>query len=236
MCGIAGFFAPGADTDLLVARVQRALERLVHRGPDDQGLYVSGPVVLGHRRLIVIDRAGGVQPLSDAEGRVATVFNGEIYNHRPLRTELEGLGERFRSRSDTEVLVRAFAVWGPGAFGRLDGMMAAALWEPGRRTLTLVRDRAGEKPLYCADVLWEGGRRGVAFASEAVALLALLDRRPPLDPRGLWSYLTLGYARSPGLLQGIEEVPPGHYFTIRDGAVAERVRYWRPPPAPAATD
>lgn len=231
MCGIAGIWGPGADPEDIRQRMRVALDRISHRGPDDEGMFEAGPLTLGHRRLVVIDRVGGTQPFSDTGGRVVCTFNGEIYNHRDLRRELEAAGEVFTTRSDTEVLVRSFACWGTDAFSRLDGMFAAALWRPEDQTLTLARDPAGEKPLFYREGLLAPGVEGFAFSSEVFSLLALLPGTPRVNPVGLWSYLTLGYARDPRLLDGIRQVPPAHWLTVRDGRVVEERRYWRPAPA-----
>ncbi|MEW6777922.1 MAG: asparagine synthetase B, partial [Bdellovibrionota bacterium] len=180
MCGIAGLLAPGADPRQITARVKDATGRLKHRGPDDEGFYEEGPLCLGHRRLVVIDPTGGIQPWKDEEGRLVCVFNGEIYNHKELRKSLEAEGEKFRTRSDTEVLAKAFIRWKEKAFDRLDGMFAAAFWSPKEKLLTLARDRAGEKPLF----FFEGaiGQKGFGFSSEVFSLLALLDQTPAVDP------------------------------------------------------
>ncbi len=223
-------FVPGAAPQSLLERVERAAGRLRHRGPDGEGFFQDGAVVLGHRRLIVLDPEGGRQPFADPRGRAVCVFNGEIYNHQDLRRELESLGERFETRSDTEVFLKAFIRWGTGAFERADGMFAAAFWSKEERTLTLARDRAGEKPLFYSES--PGAHTGLAFASEILSLLALLEKTPGLDPRGLWSYLTLGYARAPRILEGIRQIPPGSYLTARDGVVVEDGRYWAPRPRP----
>jgi len=229
MCGIAGLWAPGIPADERLGRLRRAVERIVHRGPDDEGVYEDGPLALGHRRLVVIDRTGGTQPFADPEGRVVGSFNGEIYNHRELRKELEAEGEQFQTRSDTEVLVRGFARWGTDAFRRFDGMFAAALWQPREQILTLVRDPAGEKPLFYAAGIPGNGEGSLCFSSEVFSLLALLPQTPPVSTEGLWSYLTLGYARSPRLLKGIEQVPPATWIAFERGRPVRQARYWRPP-------
>lgn len=228
MCGIAGMFVPGADSAELQRRVRAAASRIAHRGPDDEGYYAQEGLALGHRRLVVIDRTGGAQPFTDSGGRVTAAYNGEIYNHRELRQELASEGETFTTRSDTEVLVRAFARRGTDAFIKLDGMFAAALWKHAGRSLFLVRDPAGEKPLFFSENPLGPGSPGIAFASEVYSLLALLSEVPPVDPAGLWSYLTLGYAREPRILKGIRLVPPGSWLRIENGRITDQQRYWRP--------
>lgn len=229
MCGIAGLLAPGLDPDLAGARVRESVARLVHRGPDAEGHWSEpGVITLGQRRLEVLDPEGGGQPWADPSDRIVCVYNGELYNHRELRAELEGDGERFASRSDTEVFARAFGRWGTRAFGRFEGMFAAALWLPRKRELTLVRDRAGEKPLYFA----RSSNNRLAFSSEIRSLLALLDETPALAPAGLWSYLTLGYSRHPSLLEGVEELEPGTFLVATETGVRTCDRYWRARPHP----
>lgn len=128
MCGIAGLLVPGESPELFEKRARAAAERLVHRGPDEDGFHFEDSLALAHRRLIVIDKEGGAQPFHDSRGRVVAVYNGELYNHHELRAQLEAAGEHFETRSDTEVFVKAFAHWGSDAFAKFDGMFAAALW------------------------------------------------------------------------------------------------------------
>jgi asparagine synthase (glutamine-hydrolysing) len=159
MCGLAGFVGPGDRTD-----IERMTAALAHRGPDGEGFHCepAAGLYLGHRRLAIIDLANGAQPMWDAQGETAIVFNGEIYNHRELRAELEALGHPFRtSHSDTEVLLQGYRAWGEALPERLNGMFAFCIYDRTRRRLFLARDRFGEKPLYYCE------RNGVfAFASE----------------------------------------------------------------------
>src|SRR5262245_610944 len=167
MCGIVGIFnRDGAPADAAVITAMR--DALAHRGPDGKGVYRNGPIGLGHRRLSIIDLSDAAsQPMLSPDGRIAVTFNGEIYNFRALRTELEKLGWSFRSRSDTEVLIAGYSTWGIHTLvERLDGMAAFALWDAGVQRLFLVRDRFGVKPLY----LWRQPR-SLAFASEIKAFL-----------------------------------------------------------------
>lgn len=230
MCGIAGLLVPEANPELLEQRARAAAARLAHRGPDEDGFHFEDSLALAHRRLIVIDKEGGAQPFHDSRGRVIAVYNGEIYNHHELREQLEAAGEHFETRSDTEVFVKAFAHWGSDAFAKFDGMFAAALWSVKERRLTLVRDASGEKPLFYFER--PTAREGVAFSSEVFSLLALLDEVPPVDPVGLWSYLTLGYARAPRILQGVEQIEPAGYAVFENGKLTEKSNYWRAAPAP----
>ncbi len=200
--------------------------RLVHRGPDDEGFYDDNPVSLGFRRLSVIDLETGQQPIVLEDGRAAIVLNGEIYNFRELRAELEAKGHSFRSRGDVEVVLRLFAEEGIGCLARLNGMFALALWDRRERVLHLARDRFGIKPLFwCRD----GGL--VGFASEIRALLAGgFPVRRELDPAELRHYLALGHA-SPGgaLLKGVRAVPPGSVLSLTADDREQLKAYWRPP-------
>jgi asparagine synthase (glutamine-hydrolysing) len=207
---------------------------LAHRGPDAAGVWMSDDcrVGLAHRRLSIIDLSElGHQPMADATGDCRVVFNGEIYNYRELRGELEGRGERFRSASDTEVLLTAYRVWGLDCLTRLNGMFAFALWDRAARHLVLARDRAGEKPLF-----YRADGSSFVFASELKAMLAdpALPRR--LDPDALNSYLAFGYVPGDGcILEGIRKLPQGHALTYDiDSGVTRVWQYWRlPAPLPA---
>ena len=199
---------------------------LVHRGPDDEGFYDDSPVSLGFCRLAVIDIETGQQPIVLEDGRAAIVLNGEIYNFRELRAELEAKGHVFRSRGDVEVVLRLFAEEGIGCLARLNGMFALALWDRRERVLHLARDRFGIKPLFWCR---EGGL--VGFASELRALLTGgFPARRELDPAELRHYLALGFA-SPGgaLLKGVRAVPPGSLLSLTADDREQLRAYWRPP-------
>jgi asparagine synthase (glutamine-hydrolysing) len=221
MCGIAGWLrldgAP-ADPDAELA-VRGMLDRLQHRGPDGQGVWRQGPIVLGHRRLSIIDVAGGAQPLSDEGGRVHIAFNGEIYNFQELREELTARGHRFRTRSDSEVLAAEIAERGEGCLSRLRGMFAFAAWDVRRRRLLVARDRVGKKPLYWAV------RDGIfGFASELPALLSWAGGA--LDPSSLSQYLRFGYVAAPrSIVQGIHKLPAGSWLEVGERP-GEPKRYW----------
>jgi len=207
-------------------RVGAMTRQLIHRGPDDEGFFDDADVSMGFRRLSVIDLETGQQPIVLEDARAAIVLNGEIYNFRELRAELEAKGHRFRSKGDVEVVLRLFAEEGIDCLARLNGIFALALWDGRERVLHLARDRFGIKPLiWCRE-----GRRW-AFASELRALLAGgFPTRPKLDPAELRHYLALGYP-SPGgtLLDGVRAVPPGSVLSI-DVRGEERLRpYWRSP-------
>jgi asparagine synthase (glutamine-hydrolysing) len=222
LCGITGFthknWAPDPD------RIQRANATLTHRGPDQRGVFRSSICSLGASRLKIIDLHGGDQPILTEDGDTVIVFNGEIYNHLELRGELEKLGHRFRSHSDTETVLHAFLQWDLGCFSRLRGMFALALWNKPARRLVLARDRLGIKPLYLA-------RHGedIFFGSElkAIFIHPEIDRR--LSLAGLDCYLALNYVPCPWtLVDGIEKLAPGHWLEWRDGVVSSGC-YWRLP-------
>lgn len=225
MCGIAGMLVAGGgevprEEVLAMARVLR------HRGPDGEGSYFGPGIGLGHTRLAIIDLShASDQPFADEAAGLVLVFNGEIYNYVELRRELEGLGHRFRSRGDTEVLLRAFAEWREGAFARLNGMFACAIWDERRRELVLARDRFGEKPLYVA----RNGRE-LLFASEMKAILAARPglRQPNL--KAVYRYIARGDLNqdAESFYAGIESLPAGHVLVLdAEGRGAAR-RYWRP--------
>jgi asparagine synthase (glutamine-hydrolysing) len=220
LCGIAGFthknWRPEAE------RIRNAAYSLVHRGPDQQGVWESDLVSLGAVRLKIIDLSGGDQPIVSDDGDAVIVFNGEVYNHAELRRELEGLGHRFHSRSDTEVVLHAFLEWDLDCFRRLRGMFGVALWQQSRRRLVLARDRMGIKPLYIH-------RRGedLYFGSELKAILEHPEIERRIDRTGLAFYLSLNYVPCPHtLVEGIRKLAPGHWLEWRDGAVTTGA-YWR---------
>ena len=174
MCGFIGQYLPGGAS---ATHIRLANARIAHRGPDDEGYYTDGPVGFGFRRLSIIDlTAAGHQPMVSEDTALALVFNGEIYNFIELRDELRQLGFSFRSRSDTEVILAAYRQWGADCFSRFNGMWAMAIWDKRERTLTLSRDRFGEKPLYYAR---HGD--GYIFASEMKALFPFFQKTPPAD-------------------------------------------------------
>ena len=219
LCGIVGFthkrWAPDPD------RIRDATATLLHRGPDQQGVFQSSLCSLGATRLKIIDLGSGDQPILSEDRDSAIVFNGEIYNHRELRAELEALGHRFYSHCDTETVLRAFIEWDTGCFARLRGMFAIALWTKSTKRLVLARDRMGIKPLYFA-------LRGedLFFGSELKAILIHpeIERRLSLD--GLDCYLSLNYVPCPWtLVEGIEKIPPGKWLEWRDGKVSSQA-YW----------
>lgn len=235
MCGIAGAIGL-LDADVLGA-VRRANDAQSHRGPDADGFWASadaGPgVALAHRRLAIIDlSADGVQPMHDAATGVVIVYNGEVYNYRELRRELEAAGAAFHTKTDTEVVIQAYLRWGAASLERLRGMFAFALYDPRERRVLLARDRLGVKPLYTARVRRPGGEV-LLFASELRALLAtdLAPRR--LDPLGLQTYLWHGFPVGPGtLIRGVDRLDAGTSLAIDvDGLRETRKRWWSLPAA-----
>jgi asparagine synthase (glutamine-hydrolysing) len=226
MCGIAGILLRGRDsTEDDDRRVRAALARLTHRGPDDEGVCRSNGAVLGHRRLSILDLSpAGHQPMQTGDGRFSCTFNGEIYNYLELRDELASKGRAFRTGTDTEVLLAAFAEWGTQAIERFRGQFAVAIWDQETRRLLLARDRVGEKPLH----YWRDGER-FAFASEIKALLQLLPSTPPLSPDAVNTYFHYQYVIEPEtLLDGVRKLPAGSTLAIdADRWDAAPRRYWR---------
>ncbi len=236
MCGIA--LAIGHVDAAIEAAVERMSSAQVHRGPDASGSWRSDPsessrgVVLAFRRLAIVDLSEAAnQPMHDEETGNVLVFNGEIYGFEELREELRALGAQFRTRSDTEVLLRAYAVWGAECVKRLRGMFAIALWDARRRVLLLARDRLGIKPLYYARIAGQQGRATLLCASEMRALLAsqLLERR--LSPAALATYAWNGFVNGDdALVLGVFELPAGHWVEISlEGELPRPREYWRLP-------
>lgn len=215
MCGIYGILDLGGrtrrDQDVLDAMG----DQIRHRGPDDSGKFSDGPVLLGMRRLSVIDVAGGHQPIHSEDGQVTAVCNGEIYNFRQLRAELQGRGHHFRSNSDSEVTVHAYEEFGIDFLSRLEGMFAVAVWDRVRHRLIVARDPLGIKPLYFRRVPTE-----LAFSSEAKAILALPDVGANLDLVSLEQYLAVGYVPAPNsMFAGISKLEPGTAIIVDRGAI-----------------
>ncbi|MEO1037411.1 MAG: asparagine synthase (glutamine-hydrolyzing) [Pseudomonadota bacterium] len=224
MCGIVGIVEPARHRYGL-ADVRAMANEIVHRGPDGGGFFDGGEALLGMRRLSIIDLAGGNQPIANADKTVWVVNNGEIYNFRQLRTELESLGYRFRTASDTEVLVHSYDAWGEEFLDRIDGMFALALWDTKRRKLVLARDRLGIKPLY----YWQFPG-GFGFASEIKAFRPLAGFSAALDRNSLLDYLGLGYAVAPATaFEGVRKLPPGHCLIWEGGAEPTIRSYWALP-------
>jgi asparagine synthase (glutamine-hydrolysing) len=224
MCGIAGLFYPETPKPVDPARIAMMTDAIAHRGPDGSGVWTAPGVGLGHRRLSIIDLAGGAQPMASEDGRVTVTYNGEIYNFAEVRAELEAKGARFVSHSDTEVLLHGWKAWGPAMLPRLNGMFAFALHDAATQTLFLARDRMGVKPLHYVQ-LSDGA---VAFASELKGLLAhpLLRRAP--DIRAAEDFLALGYVPDDAcFVAGVKKLPAGHHLTLTRGKpVGAPVQWW----------
>lgn len=222
MCGIAGFVGERAGTPESAAVLDGMCRVISHRGPDDQGTMVKDGVALGMRRLSIIDVAGGHQPISGCDGAATIVFNGEIYNYRELRRDLEARGHCLRTHSDTEAIVHLYEDHGRGVVERLRGMFAFAIWDARSRQLFVARDRVGKKPLYYT--LTGGGT--FVFGSELKSLLAHPEVRPAINPEALDAYLTFGYVPDPlTIFAGIHKLPPGHHLSFADGRISVE-RYW----------
>lgn len=229
MCGIAGSLNLATGTDPMD---RPALEAMVgaisHRGPDEFGLYRDEHAALGHARLSIIDLATGQQPMTNEDGSLWIVFNGEIFNYVELRDELERLGHVHRTRSDTEVILHAWEAWGRDAFARFDGQFALAIWDTASRTLVLARDRLGVRPLYLCE---HGGR--LLFASEVKAIFAADPTIPrAFDPIGLAETFTFWASVAPqGVFEGITELEPGHVRTVSPERTSD-APYWLPDHTP----
>jgi asparagine synthase (glutamine-hydrolysing) len=228
MCGIYGRLNLTADHIERLPADLLAVRRLVHRGPDDEGTWYGSCVFLGMRRLSVIDLSTGHQPISNEDGTITVVYNGEVYNFAEIREELIALGHHFTSHTDTEVIVHGYEQWGEAVLGRCNGMFAVALWDDRTKTLWLARDRLGVKPLY----YFLDGRR-LVFASEIKAILAHADIPREVDPKGLLNYLAYGHAVAPDTMyRGIRKLLPGHTLRVRGQDITVRQWWTATPSAP----
>ncbi len=222
MCGIVGIVAApgGPPPDPAVGRAMNAV--IVHRGPDSEGVFHDDQALIGMRRLAIIDLEGGHQPVHNEDGTIQLVCNGEIYNFRELRAELEAAGHKFHTHSDVEVIVHGYEQWGEAVFARLDGMFGAALWDSKQKLLLLARDRFGEKPLFYCD---EGHR--LSFASELKSIVQVPGLPIAVDPAAVRSYVCFGYVPVPGsIFKGVRKLPPAHYLKWKDGRATEH-RYYK---------
>lgn len=224
MCGIAGIVQANPDgaDPAREAAMRRMLDALAHRGPDGEGIYHDQLATLGHRRLSIIDLAGGQQPLRNADSTILLVCNGEIYNYRELRRELERDGYQFLTHSDCEVIIALYQRHGDRLLDRLRGMFAFVLWDTKRRRLFAARDHLGQKPLY-----YSCDERGFACASEIKALLAYAGRPPRMNLAALDQYLALRLIDAPlSMFEGIHKLPPGHSLVLEAGGAPRIERYW----------
>jgi asparagine synthase (glutamine-hydrolysing) len=228
VCGIAGILKLDPRETVEEARLKRMRDVLRHRGPDGEGLWIDGPIGLGHRRLAIVDVTGGQQPMTNEDGSIWITYNGEIYNHAALRPGLEARGHRYQTRSDTETILHLYEEEGERCVEGLQGMFAFALWDTTRQRLLLARDRLGIKPLYYALT-----DRELLFASEMKAILAAGPIRPELDRLVLPEFLATRYVAGEGtFLRGIRKLQPGHTRTWSVPEGHRTRRYWQLPVAP----
>jgi asparagine synthase (glutamine-hydrolysing) len=221
MCGICGQFNFARYEPVEPETIRRMTQTMVHRGPDDEGYFVSGPVGLGFRRLSIIDLAGGHQPMSDAGKTVWVILNGEIYNFKELRAELEQLGHVFQTRSDTEVIIHGYKEWGTEVLNHLNGMFGLAIWDVKEKRLVVARDAMGIKLIYYKI---DNGR--LTFGSEIRPILAAADSRPAVDPTALSLFLRFRYTPSPlTIFQGVRKLAPGTMLIVEDGKCKEERWY-----------
>ena len=223
MCGICGFLASEPGRLMGPALLERMNETLPHRGPDDEGFFVSGNIGMAMRRLAIIDVVGGKQPITNEDGTIVVTFNGEIYNFQELRSELARSGHQFATQSDTEVIVHAYEQWGDDALHRFNGMFAIALWDQCRDRLLLARDRMGKKPLY-----WHYSPQGLLWGSEAKAILAApwIERR--VNSLALHHYLTLQYIPDPlTIFDGVHRLPAAHKLVVERCGAPQVSRWWQ---------
>ncbi|MCK6619993.1 MAG: asparagine synthase (glutamine-hydrolyzing) [Calditrichaceae bacterium] len=218
MCGICGKYSPKGVSR---GEIETMMDTLIHRGPDDQGIYLNGEIGLGSRRLSIIDLQGGKMPISNEDQSIWIVYNGEIYNYQALRKTLQAKGHVFKTHSDTEVIVHLYEEYGEGCVEKLRGMFAFAIWDRREKKLVLARDRIGQKPLFYA-------RQGndFWFASELKAILAVSKQARGIDFEALHHYLSLRFIPSPHtMLRNINKLPPGHVLVFRGGELS-LTRYW----------
>src|SRR5881394_2293927 len=221
MCGITGQYNFERHEPVERETIVRIAHSIAHRGPDDEGFFIAGPVGLGFRRLSIIDLAGGHQPMSDVEETVWIIFNGEIYNYKELRAELQSKGHQFRTNSDTEVIIHGYKEWSTDVFNHLNGMFGLAIWDVPNERLVLARDAMGIKLIY-----YKIDNGQLAFGSEIRAILAAEDSRPEVDPVALNLFLRFRYTPSPlTIFQGIRKLAPGTMLVVEKGQCREERWY-----------
>src|ERR1700741_5031510 len=231
MCGIVGIVHSDQALPVTSQAVRVMCDAIRHRGPDDEGIHVDGPVGLGMRRLSIIDLSGGHQPVFNEDRSCAIVFNGEIYNYRELRDDLIRRGHVMRTNSDTETIVHLYEELGPRCVDRLRGMFAFAIWDTRRRRLLLALDRFGFKPLYFVTAPW-----GLGFASELKALMAAGLAGDDLDWAALESVFRVGYIPAPRTpFKNVHKLEPGHVLTWEPGRPVDIQPYWDVPVGPTRT-
>src|SRR5690348_9031734 len=222
MCGICGIFHPDRDRRVSQNLLAAMNQQIVHRGPDDEGFFVEENVGLAMRRLSIIDVKSGHQPLSNENRDIWIVYNGEIYNHADLRTDLEAKGHQYRSRSDTETIVHLYEEYGRDCVKHLRGMFAFAIWDRRKRVLFAARDRLGIKPFYYR---WDG--KSFLFGSEIKAILAYPEMKAEFNRGTLAEYLAFGYVTGPETMYaGIRKLMPGHTLELSERSDPKIERYW----------
>jgi len=233
MCGIAGWYARGGRS-VPDGTIQAMCDRIIHRGPDDEGRLTDGDFGFGMRRLAIVDVAGGHQPMNSEDGRYVITFNGEIFNHPALRHELESLGHRYRTNSDTESILLGFRQWGPGVWGKLEGMFAVAIWDRTTRTLHLARDPLGIKPLH---LTFQDG--GLAWGSELKALVPVPGLRFSPDPAAMDQFFAFGHVLAPRTIyREVTKLEPGCALELGPEGGPRITRFWQfeYKPSPEATE
>ena len=233
MCGLTGIFHPDAQGEIDASLLQRMNDAIAYRGPDGDGFHIEPGVGLGHRRLSIVDVAGGGQPMYNEDETIVIVFNGEIYNFPELRPELQALGHVFRNRCDTEAVIHAWESWGPACLQRLQGMFAFALWDRRQSVLFVARDRLGKKPLYYGYT----ASGALVFGSELAAMTVAPDLSARIDPEAVDDFFALGYVPDPRTIYAsIKKLPPACYLLLRHGEALEPHRYWEAPTQATACD
>src|SRR2546430_115637 len=229
MCGICGQFNFESLARVRRSDIEAMAGTISHRGPDDEGYFLDGPLGFGFRRLSIIDLSGGHQPMSDAEESVWVIFNGEIYNFHQLKRELEQHGHVFRTKSDTEVIIHGYKQWGDEVLNRLNGMFGLAIWELRQRRLVLARDAMGIKLLY-----YKMEQGSLYFGSEMRPICAAMQNKPEIDPTSLNLFLRYRYTPSPyTILKGVRKLAPGTKLVAQNGS-CEVTRWYNFKPTPFA--
>nr|WP_319393030.1 asparagine synthase (glutamine-hydrolyzing) [uncultured Desulfobacter sp.] len=223
MCGITGYITfPGHNKEEAAIRVKKMADAIAHRGPDEEGFYVDEHATLGHKRLSIIDLSSGQQPMESFDANFQIVFNGEIYNYQEIQKELTNKGYKFRTNSDTEVILNAFIEWGKECVKKFNGMFAFVIWNVKEQSLFAARDRVGKKPFYYT---WDG--QTFAFASEMKALLAGGFSKKQINPKALDCYFTMGFIPVPySIFQDIHKLPPAHLLMATPSGELTKRRYW----------
>jgi asparagine synthase (glutamine-hydrolysing) len=223
MCGLTGIFEYQRPTEISKDLVHRMNETIVHRGPDDEGIFVGPGIGLGFRRLSIIDLSGGHQPISNEDGSIWVMLNGEIYNYPELRKEMLEKGHTLATRSDTETIVHLYEEYGEDCFARLRGMFAVIIWDSNQRKLLMARDRLGKKPLF-----YSADSKRVLFGSELKCLLAGDNLSREMDPQALYDYFSFGYIPAPKTIyRSVRKVLPGHYITVSCNGALREQSYWQ---------